>query len=450
MIVKNIAGKAVSALTVIVLLLSTSMTARADRDQDDTWAATWGTAVKAPTAVFDPPAVTVDDITIRQIVRISVGGKKFRVWFTNEFGTAPLTIKAAHIARREIDSAIMPGSGRSLAFGGHATITIPPGGKVLSDPVKLRAPDLAELAISMHIADDFSATQSPVTFHVRALQTNYVVSGAETDAETLPGAAEVTQWYFLSGVDVAVRQPIPVLVALGDSITDGDQLAAPDEPIDLNHRYTDFLAELIVAHPGKRHGKLAAVVNAGISGGQATDTLIGESALARLDRDVIARTGATHLLFLEGINDIGLPALLDLLFGADTLLAIYGRAFPLIEAEQIIAGHQQVIARAKAAGLKVIGATLTPAGNSLPGYFGSPADEKRAAVNDWIRHSGAYDIVIDFDRLLADPENPGVMLPSLTADGLHPNSDGYRAMAKEVYRKLFRSHRHDDDRDDRD
>ncbi len=393
--------------------------------RDGHWVATWAAASKAPT-IFDRPLPVLSDVTLRQIVRISAGGAQIRVWLTNEAGSAPLRVDAATVALRGDDSALASGTLRTLTFDGAPAISIAPGARVVSDPVRLRAPDLADLAISIHLPDDVSAAGSPITYHVRALQTSYLASGNQTAANDLSGGQPEVSWFFLAGVDVVTAAPIPVLGAFGDSITDGDQLGFPNEPVDQNARYTNFLAERLLDR--RKPGARAAVVNLGISGNQVTATFIGDNAQARLGRDALAQTGITHLIVIEGINDIGLPG----------LLTAIGLPTPSIAADEIIAGHQQIVARARARGLIVVGGTLSPAGGSaLPGYFGAVAEAKRQAVNAWIRTSGAYDLVVDFDALLRDPSNPAVMQAALTADGLHPNSEGYRRMADAVFGALL-------------
>ncbi len=418
------------ALAALTLLAAWSG-ARADPEGENRvhWATTWATASKTPVPIFDPPLPAFNDTTLRQVVRITSGGEGLRVWLTNEFGTAPLKIGGARVALRDSGSAIVASSDHPLTFGGAAAVAIPPGARVVSDPVALEVPNLTELAISLYLPEDPAATNSPVSYHVRALQTNYISDGDQTAATDLSAPQTTTAWYFLAAVEVATRREIPVVAALGDSITDGDQLAAPNEPIDLNDRYTDFLAEMLLGEKrGKRKGARVGVINLGISGNQASATLIGDNALARLGRDVLTRSGVTHVIFLEGINDIGLPVLLNLI----GLGPLFGDPVAAT-AEQIIAVHQQVIEQIHAGGLIAVGGTITPAGSSmLPGYFGPTAEATRQRVNTWIRSSSDYDVVVDFDALLRDPADPTIMRADLTADGLHPNSSGYRLMGEAV------------------
>ncbi|MFK7914205.1 MAG: GDSL-type esterase/lipase family protein [Pseudomonadales bacterium] len=384
------------------------------------WFASWATASKVQSP-FDPPTPAFNDVTLRQIVRVSRGGQQVRVWLTNELGTEPLTVQSANVALQAQADAIKPGSKRRLFFNGERTITIAPGARVLSDPVRLRVPDLADLSISMHLPQDLSAQTSPASYHVRALQTSYYAAGDQTDSSSLDAATTTTAWFYLAAVDIRDRKAGPVIAAYGDSITDGDQ-RSDMEPVDLNARYPNFLARKLLRSSN------AAVINAGISGNQVTSTFIGENMQARLDRDVLTQTGVTHIIILGGINDIGLPVLLGAPAGAS--------------AEALIAAHQQIAARARARGLVVIGGTITPSGSSaLPGYNTAATNATRENVNAWIRGSDAYDIVVDFDALLADPQDPSVMRADLTADGLHPNTEGYRAMAQAVARALRRSQR---------
>jgi lysophospholipase L1-like esterase len=413
----------------ILLAGSTIYSQHVDASSEDQgFIASWTAANKVPSP-FDAPPPAFSDVTLRQIVRISVGGSRVRVWLTNESGNAALRVDAATIAPRNVDSSINTARLRQLTFNGAASIVIPAGARVLSDPVALAAGKFTELAISMHLPTDAVSPTSPVTYHVRALQTSYIAPGNQVNAADLPDATTTTAWFYLSGVDVERNERMPVIAAFGDSITDGDQMAAPNEPVDQNARYTDFLATLLNTNNGTGGPTRAAVINLGISGNQVTQTFIGENAVGRFDSDVLTRSGVTHLVVLEGINDIGLPG----------LLSFIGIPTPAIGAASIISGLQQIAAQARARNIIVIGGTLTPSGGSLlPGYSGPEVDAKRQAVNHWIRTSRVFDAIVDFDRLLRDPSDRTRMLAALTADGLHPNTEGYQLMAEELARVLKR------------
>ncbi|HEX3759359.1 MAG TPA: SGNH/GDSL hydrolase family protein [Kofleriaceae bacterium] len=385
-----------------------------DRDRDLRWVATWATA-----PVSQPPgaAVNLDNQTLRQIVHISIGGERVRVKVSNAFGTAPLIVGAGHVARRDRDERIVPGSGGPLTFGGRPDITIPAGAIALSDPVRIDARPLGDLAIDLYLPGDTGATTSPLTEHTGALQTSYVSpAGDFTGATAFPVASTRASWFFLTGVEVTARDDVGAIVALGDSITDGTQ-STPDA----NRRWPDDLARRIGAQPGRD----MAVVNLGIAGNRVLNDGAGPNAQSRLDRDVLAQTSATHVIVLEAINDIGFQN--------------FDPAFA-VSADDIIAGHRQLIARAHARGLKIIGATLTPVEGSL--YFAPDTEAKRQAVNAFIRTSGAYDAVIDFDRVTRDPARPTRFLPAFdSGDHLHPSDVGYQAMADAIDLRLFRSRR---------
>lgn len=390
--------------------------------KDAQWVGTWATA-GSTTGPFDAPVTAPNDQTIRHIARISVGGDALRVWLSNAKGTAPLTVGSVSVGVQDLGAAVQAGTLRPVTFGGAASVTIAPGAKVLSDPVDLAVADLADLAISVYLPDGATDPASPVTNHVRAIQTAYVLGGDQTGVADPFVDGTITSYFYLTGVDVAAKAAMPVIAVLGDSIANGDE-----STLDANQRWPNLLAERIHRRGGAGLPR-AGVLNLGISGNQVTASLIGDSAQARLDRDVLTQTGVTHVIVMEGINDLGLPGLLNLI----------GIPTPLVSAEQVIAGLQQIIARSKARGLVVIGGTLTPSGGfPLPDYFTAAVEAKRQQINTWIRTSGAFDHVIDFDAVLRDPSNPALMRADLTADGLHPNDAGYQAMADAVPLKLFR------------
>lgn len=381
---------------------------------DQQWVATWATAQvsQAPSAANE-----INDQTLRQIVHVSVGGEQVRVKLSNEFGTGPLVIGAAAIARRDAGEAILPESEHVLTFSGNTSFTLPPGAPVLSDPVDMNVPDLSDLAIDLFLPGDTSATTSPLTTHTSAFQTNYVSPpGDFTGVTVLPVSSTRTSWLFLTGVEVVASKQTGAVVTFGDSITDGTN-STPNT----NSRWPDDLARRIMAQNGNQH---LGVLNVGIAGNRILHDIAGPNALARFDREVLARTGATHVTVLEGINDIGFSGF----FPAEA-----------VTADQIIEGHKQLIRRAHAKGLKIYGCTLTPFEGAFPGYYTPAGEVKRETVNAWIRTSGEYDAVIDFDAVVRDPAHPTRMLPLYdSGDHLHPNDAGYAAMANAIDLKLFK------------
>jgi lysophospholipase L1-like esterase len=398
-------------IALLVLVASPLALAR-DGDRDSHWVGTWATA---PLAQAPGPTVNVANQTLRQIVHISVGGDRVRVRVSNALGTVPLTIGAAHIAVRDANERIVAGSGAPLTFSGNPDITIPPGAIALSDAVRLDARPLSDLAIDLYLPGDTSATTSPLTVHSVALQTSYLsTAGNFTGALAFPVASTRASWAFLTGVDVNTRKEVGAIVMLGDSITDGLRSTT-----DGNRRWPDDLARRIMAQPGHRD---MGVLNVGISGNRVLNEGAGPNAQSRCERDVLTQTSATHVIVLEAINDIG-----------------FENFFPAqaVTAEAIIAGHRQLIERAHARGLTVIGATLTPVEGS--GYFAPATEAKRQAVNAFIRTSGAYDAVVDFDLVTRDPAQPTRFLPAFdSGDHLHPSDAGYQAMADAIDLRLFR------------
>ena len=361
------------------------------------------------------------DQTLRQITHVSVGGPRVRVVLANTFGTQPLRIGAAQVALRDKGAAISAGSNRVLTFGGIADPLVPAGALLVSDPVDLPVPDFADLVVDLYLPDETATAMSPVTFHPASWQVNYVSKpGNHAGAATLPVAATTAyrrsdglpsaSSFFLSRVEVEAPRATGLLVAFGDSITDGTQSG-----IDRNLRWPDLLAGRLAA-AGIRMG----VVNGGIGGGRILEDGVGPSALARFDRDVLAQPGVTHVTVLEGINDIGV-----------------GGAKPSPSVAELIAGHRQLIARAHARGLRVYGATLTPFEGAA--YWSPEGEAKRQALNEWIRTSGAYDAVLDFASLLQDPARPTKSRPEYdSGDHLHPSPAAYTVMANSIDLGLFR------------
>ena len=383
------------------------------------WVTTWATATfalasqaepgtgQAPAGQPAPPRFS--NQTLRQIVHTSLGGEQVRVVVANTFGTAPLDIGAGRVALRLKESDIVAGSSRALTFGGRSSASVPAGAVMVSDPVTLTVPALSDLAVDLHLPGDTGAGPSPLTRHLFALQTNYVsTAGDHTGAAQFPVDSTTTSWFFLARVEVVAPAEVSAVVALGNSITDGAQSTT-----DANSRWPDHLARTLAGRAVPM-----GVANMGIAGNRLLNGGFGPSALARFDRDVLAAPGVTHLVVMEGINDIGSGE---------------------VGADELIAGHQQIIGRARAAGLTVIGATLTPFEDAaFEGYYTPDHEAARQALNQWIRTSGAYDAIIDFDAAVRDPAQPTRLQSQYAApDNIHPNDAGYRGMAAAVDLQLF-------------
>jgi len=358
-----------------------------------------------------PAPVTVSNQTVRQVVHVSIGGDRVRLVLSNAFGTAALAIGAAHVALRDRESAVVESSVKPVTFGGSATATILAGATLVSDPIDLTVPAVSDLMVDLYLPGELGTGPSPVTTHNGASQTNYLSAvGNHSGTAILPVERSAGAWFLLARVEVPAPAGAKAVVAFGDSITDGARSTT-----DMNARWPDHLARRLAA----RQGPGVAVLNAGISGNRVLGDGAGVSALARFDRDVLMQTGVTHVIVMEGINDIGIA-----------------RANPTPTAADLIAGHTQLIERARARGLKVYGATLTPFEGAA--YFTAEGEAKRQALNQWIRTGGAYDGVIDFDQVMRDPAAPAKFLPAYdSGDHLHPGDAGYKAMGEAVDLALF-------------
>jgi lysophospholipase L1-like esterase len=375
------------------------------------WVGTWATS----------PVITeglsFNNQTVRNIARVSLGGRRVRARLSNAYGLKPLAIGAAHIALRDKDARLVPGSDRKLAFGGADGIAIPAGALALSDPVELELPALADVAVSIHIPGTLPEAFQ-ITGHGNGHQTNYVSPpGDHTAALDMWIEKKTENWYFLTGIDVAAPREAGGIVTLGDSLTDANL-----STLDANARWPDQLARRIVA---RRGGRPLGVMNHGIGGNRILHDTRGDSGVRRFDRDVLAQPGATHVILFLGTND---------------LRNRNARPEEEVTAPQMIAGLRQIAERGQAAGLKVFGCTLLPFENEtfLPGAWNPTRERHRVAVNAWIRDGGAFDTVIDFDKTLRDPEHPTRMLPKYDCgDHLHPGDLGYQTLGDSIDLSLF-------------
>ncbi|QND55215.1 SGNH/GDSL hydrolase family protein (plasmid) [Phyllobacterium sp. 628] len=378
----------------------------------ENWQGSWGAS---PAFAVGPE---LSNTTIRQFVRLSAGGSKVRLRFSNETGTQPLVIGSARVARPgNAPGSIDPATSVAVTFGGAASITVSPGAPALSDPIDIAVSPLDTLAVSLFLP----RWTGPSVVHPLGEQTAYLsAAGDVTDAPALPEATTQTMRFMLSRVEVEADGG--TLVTLGDSITDGYGSGT-----DANKRWPDILAERL----NKDKGAAVGIVNAGISGNRILhdmpEAMFGPSALSRLDRDVLSVPGLRWVVIMEGINDIG----------HSTSAGLSEQA---VTPEELIGGLKQLVSRVRGHGAKAYCATLTPyEGTVFANYFKPEGETKRQAVNSWIRTAGNCDAIIDFDTAVRDPAHPSRIRADFdVGDRLHPNAAGYKAMAESIDLGLFR------------
>jgi len=399
------------------------------------WVATWATAAqiyRAP-AVPPPPAPAnspaaiapaaaapatpprprapraFNNQTVRMIVHTSIGGRRLRLQLTNPFGGVPVDIGSAHVAVRDRDSSIVPASDRAITVGGGKAFRMIAGQTVISDPVDLEFAPMADLAVSLYFTKD----SGPLATHSLGLHTTYISGeGDFTASTTIADPTETAAYYWISAIDVMAPADAAAVVTLGDSITDG----AASTP-NADRLWPARLAARLLANKATAN---IAVVNEGISGNRILMDGAGVAALARLDHDILVQSGAKWLMILEGINDIGNQTRVNTgLTSADLINAL-----------------RQIVERAHTQGLKVIGCTLTPYAGA--GYYSDAGEVLREAENEFIRHSGVFDAVVDFDAAVRDPQNPTHFRADMhSGDNLHPSDGGYQVMADAVDLAIF-------------
>lgn len=389
-------------LAVAAVLMAVPYPAAADGCRGKRWLGVWAAS---PT---DSTAGAFVEQTLRLVVHPTYGGSRVRVKLSNRFGSQPVTFGAATVARRGAGAAVAPGSTRPLRFAGLPSVTIPPGGEVLSDPLRFRVAAFRDLVVSLHVVASGAATQ-----HAIAMQTSYVSPPGSGDrtADTAGAAFTRTigEWPFLADLEVRAAHRVGGLVVIGDSITVGFP-----EPVDGNGRYSDLLARRLARVRSPR----IAIQNAGISGNRLLSDgflpAFGPSLLARLDADAIDQAGVGIVLLMIGTNDLGLV--------------------PRATAADVVAGLEVAVARLRAAGLRVLLGTQPPS-KGMAGLFHGTAEAiaARNAINAWIRTSGVADGVVDFHAALRDPADPDRLHPAFdSGDHLHPSPAGYQAMADAV------------------
>jgi lysophospholipase L1-like esterase len=383
------------------------------------WVGSWAASQQVPEPQNSLDPELLRDATLRQIVHLTVGGGQLRMRVSNAFGTEPLHLTAVHVARpvSAASAAIDAASDTAVTFHGAPDVTIPAGAEYLSDTVPFPVAALSNLAISIH----YDQPPTGETGHPGSRATSYVVHGDLVSAASLPDAKTVEHWYQVSGVDVVASPDGGAVVTLGDSITDGHGATTNG-----NDRWTDVLAARM---QGDKSARMVGVLNEGIGGNRLLLDGLGPNALARFDRDVLAQTAVFAVVVLEGVNDLG-TLTRDHDVSAEEHAALVA---------QIEGAYAQMIERAHAHGIRVVGATILPYGGSNYYHPGAESEADRQVINAWIRGAGHFDAVVDFDKVTRDPAHPDRLLPAYdSGDHLHPGPAGYKAMGEAIPLSLFK------------
>jgi lysophospholipase L1-like esterase len=412
-------------LGIAFLVISPTRTGVAEPESRGRWIETWVAMpqLTEPGNMPPPPFTTATgvfvDSTVRQTLHTSIRGRRLRLRISNAFSDVALPITAVHVALPEGGaagvSAIHPGSDRALTFQGRDSVTIPAGAQAVSDPVSFDVAEASNLTVTLYLAR--GQLSQNITSHPGSRTTIYMVTGNHVSDIDLPGAAQVAHWYFLSGLEVSGDDDAASVVMLGDSLTDGR-----GSTTNQNDRWPDQFAGRLRARV--RNDDIP-VLNQAAGGNRVLNDGLGPNLLARLDRDLLAHSGVRWTIVFEGINDIGTAAA--------TEQAQHDVA------DELIRAYEQIIVRAHARGILVYGATLTPIEGSF--YFDDTGfrEAARQTVNHWIRTTGNFDAVIDFDRAARDPAHPTIIAPALdSGDHLHLNPAGYKALADAIDLRLFR------------
>jgi lysophospholipase L1-like esterase len=374
------------------------------------WVGTWACAPQLAEPSNKPPSRPgITDNSLRQIVQVSMGGSRLRVRFSNEFSTTPVTMKAVHFASALEESAIDPDTDVELLFDGLPEVTMEAGGTAMSDPFDFDLQPLSRVTITIH----FGETSEDVTGHPGSRTTSYLLEGNKVSAEDFVGGKLTVHWFVINGIDVMADESAGAVAVMGNSITDGRGSTTDEQ-----NRWTDQLARCLQEDPATQD---VGVLNMALGGNCVLRFCVGPAALERFERDVIYQPGVRWLIILEGVNDIGQPQ---------------DEAAEATVASDLIAAYEQMIDAAHAEDILVYGATILPMQGSQ--YDTEENEAARQTVNEWIRTSGRFDAVIDFDAVMRDPNSPLALKAELDTDHLHPNADGYQVMGEAVDLSLFK------------
>lgn len=372
------------------------------------WVATWATAEQVVEKHNCPPAPYLANNSLRQIVQVSISGKKIRIKFSNEFSEGPVTINAAEVALAATagsNSKIVEGSSKSLKFGGSSSIVIKPGELVTSDPINFSVGNRENVAITIHFGD---ASSTSVTGHPGSRTDSYLVEGNTTD---FSNATATAHWYIINAIEVMAPKQSRAIVVLGNSITDGRGSTTNEQ-----NRWTDVLSHKLLANKATSN---VSVLNMGLGGNCVLNGGLGPTGRSRYPRDLFQQEGVKYIILFEGVNDLG------------------GRGDAVAKAKEIIEVYKQIISEAHEKGIYVYGGTIMPfKGNN---YYSENHEEGRQLLNEWIRNGGDFDGLIDFDKIMGSEEDPAQLNKKFLFenDYLHPNKDGYQLMGESIDLELF-------------
>lgn len=398
-----------SGLLIAFLLLSCSGSKTVSTGNKG-WVGTWSTAPQLVEPHNMPPEPGLTENTLRQIVRVSIGGGVVRLRFSNAFSKSPVELKSVAIAQSLEGGSVDVSTQKTLKFNNNPGIIMAPGGEVFSDPVKFNLKPGSRLAVTIH----FGKTSPDVTGHPGSRTTSFILSGNNISSSGFAGAVKTDHWYVIQGIDVQANKNSKAVAVLGNSITDGRGSGTNKQ-----NRWTDILSARLLENPDTKN---TGVLNLGIGGNCVVRGGLGPTALERFDRDILSQSNVRWLIILEGINDIGSAKTQE---EADKIAA------------ELIAAYDEMINKAHAKGILVYGATILPFAGS---FYDTPYRQTaRDTVNEWIRNSRQFDAVIDFDKIMRNPDDVKTILTDMhDGDFLHPNQAGYRRMGENVNLGLFK------------
>ena len=406
--VKNIVKSFYIHLIIVVSCIVLS-TGNISGQSDTKWVGTWITAPQLVEPYNMPPSPGLTNNSLRQVVRLSIGGDTLRVKFSNEFSSSPVIMKSVKIAVSAGDNAIFDDTSVKLTFNGTPEVIMEPGIAITSDPVPFNLEQRTDIAITIY----FGNTSADVTGHPGSRTTSYILAGNDTSVNDFSGAVTTDHWYVINGIDVQAASTSVCVAILGNSITDGRGSVTNEQ-----NRWPDYLSERLLANPGT--GQVA-ILNLGIGGNCVLKNCLGPSGISRYKRDILNQYGVGAVIIFEGINDIGGVSSAD----AATIVS-----------DGLIDAYKMMIDSAHSRGIKVYGATITPfKGHS---YYNTYSEACRTRVNEWIRNSGRFDAVFDFDKAIRNPDDTLSILSSYQNDGLHPDTACYRLMVESMDLELFK------------